>query len=96
MAVYGHTNSLRQMLLVYLIVMAISDGRLDGAEVPQNSARGISGMTSLSLATAGHGSESDVLRGWHGCFAHRSEDAYKALGVTKESTDQEIKRGIES
>ena len=29
MTVCGHTHSLKQMLLVYLVVMAISDGRLD-------------------------------------------------------------------
>jgi DnaJ like chaperone protein len=32
MAVCGHTNSLRQMLLVYLIVMALADGNLDPSE----------------------------------------------------------------
>ena len=94
MAVCGQTNSLRQMLLVYLIVMAISDGRLDGAE------------EALLRLCARHlrYDESEfrqlldmVLNQTHfaaGTVASPTalEDAYKALGVTKESTDQEIKR----
>ena len=94
MVVCGHTNSLRQMLLVYLIVMAISDGRMDTAEeaLLRNCA------LHLGYDEAGFRQLLDmVLNQAHfasGMVASPTalEDAYKALGVTKESTDQEIKR----
>lgn len=94
MSVCGHTNSLRQMLLVYLIVMALADGHLDPAE------------ETLLVEIARHlGYSQDAFRqilamvinqthfaGGQTGTASSLEDAYKALGVSKESSDQEIKR----
>lgn len=94
MAACGQTNSLKQMLLVYLIVMALADGNLDPAE------------ENLLLEIAQHlGYSQDGFRqilamiinqahfaGGQPSTASSLEDAYKALGVSKESTDQEVKR----
>jgi DnaJ like chaperone protein len=94
MAVCGHTNSLKQMLLVYLIVMALADGHLDTAE------------EKLLLEIARHlGYSEDAFKhilamvtnqthfaGGQASTASGLEDAYKALGVTKESSDPEVKR----
>lgn len=94
MKVCGHTNSLKQMLLVYLIVMALADGNLDPAE------------EELLLEIAQHlGYSQDAFRqilamiinqthfaGGKATTASGLEDAYKALGVTKENSDQEVKR----
>ena len=94
MAVCGHTNSLRQMLLVYLIVMALSDGRLDPTEenllkeiaqylrYSEDSFRQILAM--IINQTHFAGGQSVTSGGL--------DDAYKALGVTKDNSDQEIKR----
>ena len=94
MAVCGHTNSLKQMLLVYLIVMAFADGQLDPAEervlveisqylgYSEEAFRQIIAMIINQTHFAG-GQQSQ---------ASGLEDAYKALGVSKDSTDQEIKR----
>jgi len=93
-SVCGHTNSLRQMLLVYLIVMAISDGRMDTAEesllrtcalhlgYDQLAFRQLLDMVLNQSRFAGGQVASPTAL----------EDAYKALGITKEATDQEIKR----
>lgn len=94
MAVCGHTNSLKQMLLIYLIVMALSDGRLDAAEesllrdfalylgYDQSAFKQLVDMVlGQSHFAGGQASSPTAL-----------EDAYKALGVSKESSDQEIKR----
>ncbi|MBA4142962.1 MAG: co-chaperone DjlA [Nitrosospira sp.] len=94
MAVCGHTNSLKQMLLVYLVVMALADGHLDAAE--ENVLEGVA----LHL-----GYEEQAFKqllemilnqshfaGGQVTSASALEDAYKALGVSKESSDQEIKR----
>lgn len=94
MAVCGHTNSLKQMLLVYLIVMAFADGYLDPAE------------ESLLKEIAQHlGYSQDVFQhilamitsqshfaGGQTSTASSLEGAYKALGVSKESSDHEVKR----
>ena len=95
MAVCGHTNSLKQMLLIYLIVMALSDGMLDAAE------------ESLLKDFAFHlGYDQPAFKqlldmvlgqshfaGGQATSASALDDAYKALGVTKESSNHEIKRG---
>ena len=94
MRVCGHTRNLRQMLLVYLIVMALADGHFHPAE------------EALLVRIAGHIGYSEaefrqmldmVLNQTH--FGGRQvntaaalDDAYKALGVTSDSTDAEIKR----
>lgn len=94
MAVCGQTHSLRQMLLVYLIVMALSDGRIDSAEerVLMDIARHLGYdqaafkrmldmVLNQSHFAAGQASSTSTL-----------DDAYKALGVSKECSDQEVKR----
>lgn len=94
MSVCGHTNSLKQMLLVYLIVMALADGQLDPAEekllveiaahlgYSQDAFKHILAMVTNQTHFSG-GQENN---------ANKLEDAYQALGVSKDSSDQEIKR----
>ncbi|RKZ79397.1 MAG: co-chaperone DjlA [Gammaproteobacteria bacterium] len=94
MAVCGHTLHLKQVLLMYLTVMALADGKLDQAE--QSLLEEIALHLGYSRAEFKQMLDM-VLNQSH--FAHGStssasalEDAYKALGVTKDNTDQEIKR----
>lgn len=90
----GSTKNLKQVLLVYLIVMALADGHFHPAE--EAMLTGIAGKLGYDQAAfrqildmvlnqshfgAGAASPADAL-----------EDAYKALGVTPESSDAEIKR----
>lgn len=94
MTVCGHTSSLRQMLLVYLIVMALSDGYLDATEESLlNDVASNLGYDPLAfkqllemVLNQSHFAGGKVTS------ANALDDAYKALGVTKESSDQEIKR----
>jgi DnaJ like chaperone protein len=94
MAICGHTRNLRQMLLVYLIVMALADGHFHPAEqalladiaarlgYDQAAFKQLLDMVlNQSHFSGGQAGEAGAL-----------EDAYKALGVTKDSTDAEIKR----
>ena len=94
MAVCGHTASLKQMLLVYLIVMAFADGHLEPTEeallkdialhlgYSQQQFQQIMGMViNQSHFSSGQATSASSL-----------EDAYKALGVSKENSDLEIKR----
>lgn len=94
MEICGHTLSLRQMLLVYLIVMAASDGRIDADEerllmdiarhlgYDQAAFRRMLDMVlNQSHFAAGQETSASAL-----------DDAYKALGVSKDSSDQEVKR----
>lgn len=94
MAVCGHTNSLRQMLLVYLIVMAFADGSLDPAEEsllkeialhlgysPEAFRHILAMVTNQAHFAGGQASATSSL-----------DDAYQALGVNKGSSDQEVKR----
>jgi DnaJ like chaperone protein len=94
MSVCGHTRDLKQMLLVYLIVMALADGHLHPAEqdllteiatklgYSQSEFRLVMDMVlNQSHFSAGQTTSSDAL-----------DDAYKALGVGKDNTDAEIKR----
>jgi len=94
MSVCGHTHSLKQMLLVYLIVMALSDGRIDTAE--ERLLIDIAQQLGYDQATFQHMLEM-VLNQTHfaagqAASANALDDAYKALGVSKESTDQEVKK----
>jgi DnaJ like chaperone protein len=94
MAVCGHTKHLKQVLLVYLIVMALADGHFHPAEEAlladiasrlgynQASFRQMLEMV-LNQSHFGGGKVST---------ASALDDAYKALGVTKDSSDAEIKR----
>lgn len=95
--VCGHTHDLKKMLLVYLIVMALADGRVDEAEesLLQNMAEklGFNAITFRqimeSVISQSHFSGAS---GQRQASPSMLEDAYKALGVTKESSDQEIKK----
>ena len=94
LVVCGHSRNLRQVLLVYLVIMGLSDGHLNTAE--EELLRVIAGrlgyppaafeqlldmvMNQMHFAAGGVGS------------ANTLDDAYKALGVSKDSTDEEIKR----
>lgn len=94
MSVCGHTRHLKQILLVYLITMALADGHMHSAE------------EALLADIAGHlGYTPSAFRqlmdmvlnqshfqGGKPSTAAALDDAYKALGVTKDHTDQEIKR----
>lgn len=93
MSVCGHTHSLRQMLLVYLIVMALSDGSIDSSEdrllkdiafhlgYDETAFRQILDM----VLNQSHFAGGQVVS------ATALDDAYKALGVNKDNSDQEIK-----
>ena len=94
MSVCGHTKHLKQVLLVYLIVTALADGHFHPAE----EALLADIATRLGYSQAEFRQLMDmVLNQSHFSAAQPNsgaalEDAYKALGVTKDSTDQEIKR----
>lgn len=93
-AACGQTRDLKQMLLVYLIVMALADGHYHPEEEV---------LLTRVAGRLGYGPQAFkqlldmVLNQTH--FAggqtqneNALSDAYKALGVTPESSDQEIKR----
>jgi DnaJ like chaperone protein len=94
MAVCGQTKNLKQMLLVYLIVMALADGHFHPAEetlltdiasrlgYDKTAFKQLLDMV-LNQSHFGGGQANTVAA---------LDDAYKALGVTKDSSDQEIKR----
>lgn len=94
MAVCGHTHSLRQMLLVYLIVMALSDGRIDATE--ERLLVDIARHLGYDQAAFRHMLDMVLnqshFAGGQAPSATALDDAYKALGVSKESSDQEVKR----
>ncbi|MBI5007683.1 MAG: co-chaperone DjlA [Nitrosomonadales bacterium] len=94
MAMCGHTRNLKEMLLIYLIVMALADGHFHPAEEEL--------LTDIA-GRLGYGREAFkrlmdmVLNQTHFAGGQATseaalEDAYKALGVTKESSDAEVKR----
>ena len=100
MSVCGHTRNLQQMLMLYLIVMSIADGHLHTDE--ENLLRQTA--TQLGFGSAEFQQLLDMtLNQFHfsggqsgsaqrPTSASELEDAYKALGVTKNNTDKEIKR----
>ena len=94
MSVCGHTKDLKQVLLVYLIVMALADGHFHPAE--QALLSDISGYLGYDQATFKRLIEMVLNQSHFGGGKTNSvdalEDAHKALGVTKDSTDAEIKR----
>lgn len=99
MAACGHTLHLKQVLLMYLIVMALADGKLDSAE--QTLLEKIALQLGYSLAQFKQMLEmvlnqAHFSQGGQKYASQNStlalEDAYKALGVTKSHTDKEIKR----
>lgn len=90
----GGSNNLKQMLLVYLIIMGLSDGQLNSAE--ENLLKEISERLGYSeqaflqlldmILNQSHFANGQTTS------ANALEDAYKALGVTQDNSDQEIKR----
>lgn len=94
MSVCGTTLNLKQVLLMYLMVMALADGKLDSAE--QDMLEHISIRLGYSRAEFNQMLEMVLnqshFAGGQANSASALEDAYKALGVTKDNTDQEIKR----
>lgn len=94
MAVCGHTASLRQMLLVYLIVMALADGKLD--QIEENLLRDIAVQLGYSqemfqkiMAMVINQTH---FAGGQSATASSLDDAYKALGVSRDASEQEVKR----
>ena len=94
MSVCGHTKSLREVLLAYLITLVFADGKLHPAE--DAALADLASRLGYDQSAYRHFMDM-VLNQSH--FAQGSpnneaalDDAYKALGVTKENTDQEIKR----
>ena len=94
MSVCGHTRNLKDVLLVYLIVMALADGHFHPAE--EALLVDIAGRVGYDQATFKRLVEMVLnqshFAGGKAGSAAALDDAYKALGVTKDSTDQEIKR----
>jgi DnaJ like chaperone protein len=94
MAVCGHTKNLKEMLLVYLIVMALADGHFHPAE--EALLGRIAGQLGYGPVAFRHLMEMVLnqshFAGGQAEAATAMDDAYKALGIPKESTDQEIKR----
>lgn len=94
MAICGHTKNLKQILLVYLIVTALADGHLHPAE--ETLLADIAGRLGYDKAMFKQLMDM-VLNQSHFAGGQANtvtalNDAYNALGVTKDSTDQEIKR----
>ena len=94
MSVCGHTRHLKQVLLVYLIVMALADGHMHPAE--EALLAGIADRLGYDQAAFRQlldmvQNQSHFSAGQTGS-ASALDNAYKALGVTKDSSDVEIKR----
>lgn len=94
LATCGYSSNLKQMLLVYLIIMGLSDGQLNSAE--QELLKVVAGRFGYSQ-TAFSRLLDMVMNQTHfaagrSTSASALDDAYKALGVSKDSSDQEIKR----
>jgi DnaJ like chaperone protein len=99
MATCGQTLNLKQMVLVYLIVMAVADGVLDKAEVAlleqiasrfgysnaqfQQLLEMVLNQSHFSSGAGGTGQTAST---------NGLADAYKAIGAMESNTDQEIKR----
>ena len=94
MAVCGHTRNLKEVLLAYLIVMALADGQYHPAE--EALLTDIAGR--LGYGPVAFKQMLEMVRNqshFAGAQANAEtalDDAYKALGVTKDSSDAEIKR----
>ncbi|MFK8068982.1 MAG: co-chaperone DjlA [Gammaproteobacteria bacterium] len=93
----GLTNNLPQMLMLYLIIMSVADGHLDSSEeifLKQTaeqlgfSSADFQQLLEMTLNQTHFGGGSAQ----RPTSASAIEDAYKALGVTKENTDKEVKR----
>lgn len=91
----GHTSNLKQVLLMYLTVIALADGKLDDSE------RSLLEQIALRLGYSSPEfnrildmvlNQAHFASGKPASSAHALADAYKALGVTENNSDQEIKR----
>jgi DnaJ like chaperone protein len=94
MVTCGRTSQLKQVLLAYLIVMALTDGRFhpDEEVLLKNVAYRL-GYDDASFKHLMEMVQSQLQFGGGKPNADAAlDDAYKALGVRKENTDQEIKR----
>ena len=94
MAVCGQTKDLKQVLLAYLIVMALADGHFHPAEealLTDIAARLGYGPAAFKQMVEMVLNQSHFAGGQAGPAA-ALDDAYRALGVTKDSSDAEIKR----
>ena len=93
LSVCGQTKDLKQMLLVYLIVMALADGHFHPAE--EAMLADIAGRLGYEQGAFRQLMEMVLnqshFAGGQANTASALEDAYKALGVTKENSDAEIK-----
>ena len=93
-SVCGHTRNLKEVLLAYLIVMALADGHFHPAE--EALLTEIAGYLGYGPAAFKQMIEMVLNQSHFGGGQISTEaaldDAYKALGVTKDSTDAEIKR----
>jgi DnaJ like chaperone protein len=94
MAVCGHTRNLTEMLLVYLIVLAVADGHFHPAE--EALLIDIAARLGYDAATFRHMMDMVLNQGHFAAPqsdpAIALDDAYKALGVNSDSSDAEIKR----
>ncbi|MDM3869739.1 co-chaperone DjlA [Porticoccus sp. W117] len=95
MAACGQTRNLPQVLLVYLIVMAMADGVMDSAE--EALLRFIGSHLGYSEAQFRQLLEmtlnqSHFSGGGGAASPSALDEAYKALGVESSCTDQELKR----
>lgn len=97
----GHTRNLRQVLLVYLVMMALADGVIDAAErslledVAQQLGFSQAEFQAILNMTLNQSHFSQGYQGYQGEAASTSnalDDAYKALGVSSDINDQELKR----
>jgi DnaJ like chaperone protein len=90
----GHTKNLKDVLLVYLIVMALADGHFHPAE--EALLTDIAGRLGYGRETFKHMIDMVLNQSHFGSgqvtTAAALEDAYKALGMNKDNTDAEIKR----
>jgi DnaJ like chaperone protein len=94
LSICGNTKDLKQVLLIYLIVMALADGHFHPAE--EALLLDIAARLGFDRTAFLHLKDMVMNQSHFGGVpvdtADTLEDAYKALGVTKESSDAEIKR----
>lgn len=94
MAVCGNTRNLKEVLLVYLIVMALADGHFHPAEeaLLTDIARRLGYDQAAFKRLMDMVLNQSHFSGQQVDTAAALEEAYKALGVSKDNTDAEIKR----
>lgn len=94
MSICGHTRSLREVLLSFLITLALADSHLHPTE--DALLADIAARLGYDPVTYRHLMDMVLNQGHFAAGTPNDgnalEDAYKALGVTPENTDNEIKR----